>query len=68
MPVANTRAWNTIRLLLGFAQMGGAALSMTLIVLGGVNPESLIAVVTTCVLTTTSVLLFGTRSSLRTSK
>ena len=67
MAVPNTRVWNMFRLLLGFAQMGGAVFSVALIILSGVTPHSLIAVVATCVLTTISVLLFGSRSGARSS-
>lgn len=65
MTVRKTRAWNIVRFLLGFAQMGGAVFSITLIILSGVTPHSLIAIVATCVLTTISVLLFGSRSRAR---
>ncbi len=62
MTVPNTRAWNVLRLVLGFAQMAGAVFAATLIVItGGVSRLSLTAVVTTCALTSVSVLLFGSR-------
>lgn len=59
------RRWTIVRLLLGLAQIFGAGFSVALLVKTGLSPASLIAVVTTCVLTTGSVLLFGGR---RTSK
>jgi len=50
-----------LRVLLGFTQMGLAAFSAALVIYSGINRLSMIAVVLTCTLTTTSVLLFGSR-------
>lgn len=58
-----SRQWQAVRLILGFLQMGGAVFSATLIVLTGINRLSLASVVSTCVLTSVSVVLFGTRKS-----
>lgn len=50
-------AW--LRLILGFAQMGGAVLSATLLArLGIAHPWSVAAVLSTTVLTATSLALF----------
>ena len=51
-----------IRLLLGFAQMAGAAFSLALLIFSGVSAPALVSVVATCLLTMMSVLLFGGRS------
>ena len=55
------RGWVLVRLTLGAAQMAGATTALLLLVQTGVNAWSLGAVVVTCALTTTSVLLFGSR-------
>ena len=46
---------------LGMTQMAGAVVSLTLLLTGGVTTASLVAVVLTSVMTTVSVLLFGSR-------
>jgi len=51
-----------VRLVLGFAQMGGATFSAVLLLQTGMNPVSLGAVVITCALTGLSVILFGNRA------
>ena len=61
--VQKERPWAWIRLLLGLAQMFGAILSVTLLVLTGVTSAALIVVVVTGLLTTVSVVLFGGRRS-----
>ena len=55
-------AWSVLRFALGMAQIVGAIFSVTLLIQTGVNKFSLIAVMVTCALTITSVLLFGSRS------
>lgn len=52
---------NLIRLGLGIAQMVGGVTALVLLAETGVNTASMGAVVVTCLLTTTSVLLFGSR-------
>jgi len=58
---ARERWWTLARLALGTGQMAGATAALILLVQTGVNARSLGAVVVTCALTTTSVLLFGSR-------
>jgi hypothetical protein len=55
------RPWTIIRLTLGVMQMTAAAVALGLLVAGGVTALALILVVLTCLLTTISVVLFGTR-------
>ena len=55
------RLWTTIRLTLGLIQMTAAAVALGLLVASGVTPLALIVVVLTCLLTTISVVLFGSR-------
>lgn len=57
------RRWAWIRLVLGLAQMFGAVLSVTLLVLTGVTSAALTVVAVAGLLTTVSVLLFGGRRS-----
>jgi hypothetical protein len=52
-----------VRLVLGLAQMFGAALSLTLLLQTGINRVTLIATAATSILTTASLLLFGRRGS-----
>jgi hypothetical protein len=54
--------WALIRLILGFLQIMGAVASLLLLVETGVNTVSLASVVVTGLLTTLSVLLFGSRT------
>jgi hypothetical protein len=60
-PVASEpqHRWTVLRLALGMLQMGGAVVSLVLLVMTGVSPVTVTAVVVTSALTTTSVLLFG---------
>jgi hypothetical protein len=51
-----------LRLALGLGQMGGATISLLLLLHYGLTKAALIAVVCTCTLTTASVLLFGKAS------
>ncbi len=51
----------TLRLVLGVAQMTGAALSAALLLFSGVNKVSLGVAMATCFLTGLSVTLFGRR-------
>jgi hypothetical protein len=55
------RRWAIARILLGFLQMAGAAFSLALLVEAGVDKLSLISIAVTGLLTTISVLLFGSR-------
>lgn len=57
----SARRWQHLRFALGMTQMGGAVVSLTLLSTGGVTIASLVAVVLTSVMTTVSVLLFGSR-------
>ena len=61
--VQKERRWAWIRLLLGLAQMFGAILSLTLLVLTGVTSAALTVVAVTGFLTTVSIVLFGGRRS-----
>ena len=54
--------WAILRVVLGVLQMFGASLSVVLLLKTGVSPVSLTAVVLTCLCTTVSVLVFGSRS------
>ncbi len=58
---AHTRRWAFVRLALGLGQMSGAVVSFYLLAQTGVNELSLAAAVATCLCTTVSVLLFGSR-------
>jgi hypothetical protein len=60
-PTGHEKAWAVVRVILGQAQMMGAIASFCLLVQTGVNALSLGAVVVTGLLTTTSMLLFGSR-------
>ena len=62
-PTSREKAWAVVRLVLGFAQMMGATVSVYLLIELGVVPLSLGSVVVTPSLTTLSVLLFGRRKS-----
>lgn len=52
-----------LRILLGIAQMAGVVCTVTLLIRSGVNTVSLISAMVTCLLTTISVLLFGSHRS-----
>jgi len=56
------RRWATVRIALGLLQMFGAVAAAMLLITTGMNAWSLGAAVTTCGLTTVSVLLFGSRA------
>ncbi len=58
---AGTR-WAAVRITLGIAQMVGAAVALVLIMSMGLSALALSAVAITCVLTTVSVLMFGSRA------
>lgn len=60
-PRASPRITARLRVALGMAQLFGATFSAALLYDTGINRWSLLAVVLTCALTTTSVLLFGGR-------
>jgi len=53
------RFWVLVRMILGMAQITGAATALLLLVHTGLNGIVLGVALFTCVLTTTSVLLFG---------
>lgn len=59
------RRWALVRLLLGMAQILGAAFSLGLLITTGLTAASLLAVVLTGICTTLSVLLFGARTPRR---
>lgn len=59
-PLARAR-WAVLRLALGIAQMVGAVAALLLIMAMGLNALALAAVASTSVLTTVSVLLFGSQ-------
>jgi hypothetical protein len=56
-------AWALVRLVLGLLQMTGAVVSFYLLFSSGMSGLSLSAVVLTCLCTTISVLLFGSRKA-----
>lgn len=56
-----SRRREILRLVLGLAQVLGASAAFLLLIQTGVNGLSLGFVVATCLLTTISVLLFGSR-------
>lgn len=58
---SSERWWSLLRAALGVLQMFGAALALAMLILVGVTPVSLSVVVITGLLTTVSVLLFGSR-------
>jgi len=60
-PTSKEKAWAVVRMVLGLGQMMGAVVAFYLLLQTGVNALSLGAVVVTCLLTTTSVLLFRSR-------
>ena len=53
------KRWEQLRFVLGMAQMAGAVAALAILLMTGVTTASLIAVVSTSLLTTVSVLLFG---------
>jgi len=53
------RMWVVVRSILGLAQMVGALIALTLLLLTGITASALAAVVLTSLCTTVSVLLFG---------
>ena len=55
------KRWDTLRFTLGMMQMAAATVAAILLVRTGVSTWALTAAVTACVLTTISVLIFGTR-------
>ena len=57
----NDLRWAVVRLVLGIGQMVGAATAVLLMISGGFSELALGAVVVTCVLTTISIVLFGSR-------
>ena len=59
------RSWAIVRLALGMTQMAGAVVSLVLLVETGVTAVTLATVVVTCVSTSVSVLLFGSRKPRR---
>jgi len=54
----SARPWAYVQFILGFLQMFGVAFSLGLLVMGGITPLALGAVLTTGILTTISILLF----------
>jgi len=54
----SVRRWATVQFILGSLQMFGAAFSLGLLVVGGITPLALGAVLLTGMLTTTSIILF----------
>ena len=63
MEVTRTRRWAVARLILGMLQIFGAVVSLVLLLQTGFNTVSVGSVVITGLLTTVSVLLFGSRRS-----
>lgn len=54
----SVRRWGYVQFILGFLQMFGAAFSLGLLVVSGITPLALGAVLITGMLTTSSILLF----------
>jgi hypothetical protein len=61
----NPQRWVFARMALGVLQMTGAVSSIGLIIYSGVNALSLTCVVVTSLLTTVSVVLFGSRPEMK---
>ncbi len=61
MTERNTLFWAVIRLLLGTAQMFGAAVALTLLLRTGINAWSVTATIITTLCTLFSRALFGNR-------
>ena len=57
-----------LRFVLGMAQMAGAVVALTILLMNGVTTAGLVVVVGTSILTTVSVLLFGSRGDREDSK
>ena len=55
------RRWEQLRFVLGMVQMAGAVVALTTLLMNGVTTAGLVAVASTSILTTVSVLLFGGR-------
>lgn len=55
------RVWGILRFSLGMVQMAAATIALILLVRTGLSPSTLVAAIATCVATTISVLLFGSR-------
>ena len=53
------KRWEQLRFVLGIAQMAGAVIAFAILLMTGVTIAGLFAVVSTSILTTVSVLLFG---------
>jgi len=53
------KRWEQLRFVLGIAQMAGAVMAFAILLMTGVTTAGLFAVVSTSILTTVSVLLFG---------
>jgi len=56
------RALTFLRLFLGMLQIAGVGFSLALLLYTGVTTYSLVAVVVTCLVTSVSVLIFGSWS------
>jgi hypothetical protein len=54
-------SWAIVRIALGTAQVFGATFSAVLLIQTGVSRPALLSVALTCLCTTASVLLFGSR-------
>jgi hypothetical protein len=61
MAGANSLRTATVRLILGIGQIASSVAALVLLVNSGISPLSLGAVVVACLLTSTSVFLFGRR-------
>jgi hypothetical protein len=62
------KRWEQLRFVLGMAQMAGAVVALTILLMNGVTTAGLVAVVGTSILTLVSVLLFGSRGDREDSK
>ena len=54
-----------LRVLLGIAQMAGVVCTITLLLRSGVSTVSLVSAMVTCLLTSVSVLMFGSHRDRR---
>jgi hypothetical protein len=63
VPTTAERLWALLRLVLGIGQVTGAVFSFYLLLVTGVNERVVGFVIATCLLTATSILLFGGKKS-----
>jgi hypothetical protein len=60
-PTGKEKVWAVVRMVLGLGQMMAAVVTFYVLIQTGMNALSLGAVAVTCVLTSLSLLVFGSR-------